>query len=95
MYRINILLNENINKVLQIMFQIRPMTGTVSLPDLADVVPTGEIIDINADHKIITYVLFIHIISAYLCYIFGKLMINIFFNILKKNVLIGFGIIIN
>lgn len=49
------------------------MMSTSTLPDLADVVPTGEIVDIFADHKIITYVLFIHIISAYFCYIFGEL----------------------
>ncbi|XP_075212205.1 hyaluronan synthase-like protein kkv [Lycorma delicatula] len=52
--------------------EIRPTFGGTSLPDLANVVPTGEIIDINAEHKTATYVLFTHIIAAYLCYIFGK-----------------------
>ena len=48
------------------------MYGGTSLPDLSDVVPTGEVIDIDAQYDTAIYILIIHIISAYLCYIFGK-----------------------
>ncbi|BES88625.1 chitin synthase [Nesidiocoris tenuis] len=51
--------------------EIRP-TGTSSLPDLADVVATGEIVDIDAEYNTAIYVLLIQICAAYLCYIFGK-----------------------
>nr|QPN96974.1 chitin synthase 1 variant a [Riptortus pedestris] len=52
--------------------EIRPTFATSSLPDLADVVPTGEIVDIDADYNTAIYVLLIQIVAAYLCYIFGK-----------------------
>lgn len=52
--------------------EIRPTFGTASLPDLADVVPTGEIVDIDAEYNTAIYVLLIQIVAAYLCYIFGK-----------------------
>lgn len=48
------------------------MFGGTSLPDLADVTPTGEVIDIEAQYNMALYVLLMHIISAYLCYIFGE-----------------------
>ncbi|KAL1124219.1 hypothetical protein AAG570_001989 [Ranatra chinensis] len=44
----------------------------VSTIFLADVIPTGEIVDIDAAYSTATYVLLIQIFSAYLCYIFGK-----------------------
>ncbi|XP_054284217.1 chitin synthase chs-2-like isoform X1 [Macrosteles quadrilineatus] len=52
--------------------EIKPVFGGTSLPDLADVTPTGEVIDIEAQYNTALYVLLMHIISAYLCYIFGK-----------------------
>nr|ADR73029.1 chitin synthase [Laodelphax striatellus] len=52
--------------------EVRASYGGTSLPDLADVIPTGEIIDINAEQKTALMVLIVHIIAAYLCYIFGE-----------------------
>ncbi|XP_073988781.1 hyaluronan synthase-like protein kkv isoform X1 [Rhodnius prolixus] len=52
--------------------EIKPTYAGTSLPDLADVIPTGEIIDIDAEYNTALYVLFIQISAAYLCYIFGK-----------------------
>nr|AFM38193.1 chitin synthase [Anasa tristis] len=52
--------------------EIRPTFGTASLPDLADVIPTGEIVDIDAEYNTAIYVILIQIVAAYLCYIFGK-----------------------
>lgn len=52
-------------------FQIKTTNG-LSLPDLADVIPTGEATEIDANHTIIFYVLFTQIACSYLCYIFGK-----------------------
>lgn len=57
---------------LKCLLQIKPSFGGTSLPDLADVVPTGEVIDIEAQYNTALYVLLIHIVAAYLCYIFGK-----------------------
>lgn len=47
------------------------MNGLI-LPDLGDVVPTGETANVDADSGIIIYVLVTQIICSYLCYIFGK-----------------------
>lgn len=58
-----------------LVLQIRPVFGVTSLPDLADVVPTGEVNDIEAQYNTAIYVLLIHIVSAYLCYIFGERLI--------------------
>lgn len=46
-------------------------SGTV-LPDLADIVTTGDTIDIDAEYVTAVHVLLLHVVSAYLCYIFGK-----------------------
>lgn len=52
--------------------EIKPSANGLTLPDLADVVPTGETIDIDADFYIMLYVLLTQICCAYFCYIFGK-----------------------
>uniref|UniRef100_A0A1B6CU26 chitin synthase n=1 Tax=Clastoptera arizonana TaxID=38151 RepID=A0A1B6CU26_9HEMI len=52
--------------------EIKPNFGSSSLPDLEDVIPTGEVIDREAEYNTAVYVLIMHIIAAYLCYIFGK-----------------------
>ncbi|XP_014282325.1 chitin synthase chs-2 isoform X2 [Halyomorpha halys] len=52
--------------------EIRPTFGSTSLPDLANVTPTGEIVDIDAEYDTAIYILLIQIVAAYLCYIFGK-----------------------
>lgn len=46
-------------------------SGTI-LPDLADIVTTGDSVDIDAEYVTAMHVLLLQIISAYLCYIFGK-----------------------
>lgn len=46
-------------------------SGTV-LPDLADIGLTGDTIDIDAEYVTVIHVLLLHVVSAYLCYIFGK-----------------------
>lgn len=46
-------------------------SGTI-LPDLADIVTTGDSVDIDAEYVTALHVLLLQIISAYLCYIFGK-----------------------
>lgn len=52
--------------------QIKPVGNGLTLPDLGEVVPTGESVEIDADHNIIFYVLFTQILCAYFCYIFGN-----------------------
>jgi len=47
------------------------LTGA-TLPDLSDVTPTGDTVDIDAWYNTAIYVLIIQIAAAYLCYIFGK-----------------------
>lgn len=50
-------------------------SGTI-VPDLSDIVTTGDSIDIDAEYVTAIHILLLHVISAYLCYIFGKLYIN-------------------
>ncbi|XP_047000975.1 chitin synthase chs-2 isoform X1 [Schistocerca americana] len=52
--------------------EIKAVTIPDSLPDLHDAVSTGETVDIDAWNNTAFYVLLIHILGAYLCYIFGK-----------------------
>jgi chitin synthase len=47
------------------------LTGA-TLPDLSDVTPTGDTVDIDAWYNTAIYVLIIQIAAAYLCYIFGR-----------------------
>jgi len=47
------------------------LTG-VTLPDLSEVTPTGDTVDIDAWYNTAIYVVIIQIAAAYLCYIFGK-----------------------
>jgi chitin synthase len=42
------------------------------LPDIIDPSQIGDIIEINADHNTVIYVLIIQIFAAYICYVFGK-----------------------
>lgn len=51
-------------------------SGTI-LPDLSDIIATGDSIDIDAEYVTAMHILILHVISAYLCYIFGKLYIFI------------------
>jgi chitin synthase len=51
--------------------QIKPVLTGVILPDLSEVTPTGDTVDIDAWHNTAIYVLIIQIAAAYLCYIFG------------------------
>jgi hypothetical protein len=53
-------------------FQIKPVLTGATLPDLADITPTGDTVDIDAWYNTAIYVLIIQIAAAYLCYIFGK-----------------------
>lgn len=43
-----------------------------TLPDLSDIATNGDTIDIDAEYITALHVLLIQIVSAYLCYIFGK-----------------------
>jgi hypothetical protein len=52
--------------------QIKPVLTGATLPDLSDVTPTGDTVDIDAWYNTAIYVLIIQIAAAYLCYIFGK-----------------------
>nr|XP_018916999.1 PREDICTED: uncharacterized protein LOC109044007 isoform X3 [Bemisia tabaci] len=52
--------------------EIKQTYSTSLLPDFNDIIPTGDSIEIEADTSIIQTVVLIHIIAAYLCYVFGK-----------------------
>ncbi|XP_067001404.2 chitin synthase chs-2 isoform X2 [Anabrus simplex] len=53
--------------------EVKPiMSGTSIIPDLSDAIPVGDREDVDAWHNTAIYVLIIQILSAYLCYIFGK-----------------------
>ncbi|XP_065208101.1 chitin synthase chs-2-like isoform X5 [Planococcus citri] len=52
--------------------EIKPVGDGLTLPDLAEIVPTGETVEIDADYNIIIYVLLAQIFCSYFCYIFGK-----------------------
>lgn len=58
---------------LHVSIQVNQVTrsGTI-LPDLADIVTTGDSVDIDAEYVTAIHVLLTQIIAAYLCYIFGK-----------------------
>ncbi|XP_046403163.1 chitin synthase chs-2 isoform X1 [Ischnura elegans] len=47
-------------------------SGIGIVPDLSDAVPTGETVEMTVSYSTNIYVLIIQIISAYICYIFGK-----------------------
>lgn len=70
-------ININIDNIIIVLFvfmiQVNQVTrsGTI-LPDLADIVTTGDSVDIDAEYVTAIHVLLVHVISAYLCYIFGK-----------------------
>jgi chitin synthase len=51
--------------------QIKPTITGATLPDISDVTPTGDTVDIDAWYNTAIYVLIIQIAAAYLCYIFG------------------------
>jgi chitin synthase len=59
-------------KYLSLTSQIKPVLTGATLPDLSDVTPTGDTVDIDAWYNTAIYVLIIQIAAAYLCYIFGK-----------------------
>ncbi|XP_067001405.2 chitin synthase chs-2 [Anabrus simplex] len=53
--------------------EVKPiMSGTSIIPDFSDAIPVGDREDVDAWHNTAIYVLIIQILSAYLCYIFGK-----------------------
>lgn len=52
--------------------QIKTVLTGIALPDLSDVTPTGDTVDIDVWHNTAIYVLIIQIAAAYLCYIFGR-----------------------
>nr|CAD7200070.1 unnamed protein product [Timema douglasi] len=52
--------------------EIKQLISGSGLPDLSDVTPTGETVDMMSWANTPLYVLLIQILSAYLCYIFGK-----------------------
>lgn len=59
--------------MLFVIVQVNQVTrsGTI-LPDLADIVTTGDSVDIDAEYLTAMHVLLFHVVSAYLCYIFGE-----------------------
>jgi chitin synthase len=57
---------------LYLISQIKPVQTSATLPDLSDVTPTGDTVDIEALYNTAIYVLIIQIAAAYLCYIFGE-----------------------
>lgn len=54
------------------MFQIKPVLGGTSLPDISELIPTGDDITVQAHDMTTTYVLLINIFATYFVYIFGK-----------------------
>jgi hypothetical protein len=54
---------------------VRP-SSTSTLSDLANAIPTGETVEIDAAYNTAFYVLLIQVCAAYICYIFGQ---SIFF----------------
>lgn len=52
--------------------EIKPVLGGTSLPDISEIIPTGDDIIIPAFDMTPTYVLLINVFASYLAYIFGK-----------------------
>lgn len=52
--------------------EIKPVLGGTSLPDISDLIPTGEDTTIPSTEWTPQYILLINILGSYLCYIFGK-----------------------
>ncbi|XP_065164393.1 chitin synthase chs-2 isoform X3 [Atheta coriaria] len=52
--------------------EIKPTLGGTTMPDLTELITTGDDTTINANDMSPVYVLMINILASYLCYIFGK-----------------------
>ncbi|RZC42525.1 chitin synthase 1, partial [Asbolus verrucosus] len=52
--------------------EIKPVLGGTSLPDISEIIPTGDDTFITANDMTAIYVLLINIFASYLAYIFGK-----------------------
>ncbi|XP_050429583.1 chitin synthase chs-2 [Adelges cooleyi] len=60
------------NHKIQVLEVNQVLRNGATLPDLSDIITTGDTVDVDAEYITALHVLLIQIISAYLCYIFGK-----------------------
>lgn len=58
--------------MIRLILQINPVLGGTSLPDISDIIPTGEDVTIQSWDFTAQYVLLINVMASYFCYIFGK-----------------------